>query len=356
MPEVTVDIQYRFFVVGDRPQCLWDMDISKRVLGFLDSIDPTFFEYSADAHLAAALEDKSQSAAMAIRGAYSQALETLFALLSAFLQAPRCVPAWMARYARADLKVVVTAISKGQKLLAQVDVSPKSWRGLSHVVHQWLVLEDKEKETQLKDGFGDAWSRFASDFLNEDFYTEYNNIKHGLRARPGGFQFAMGPELEPGVPAPAESMTVIGKSDFGSSLLVAEKIRNSPHHLRLRQHHRNWDPEDLSWGLHIISMSIQNVISALKILNDVPATTVQFQWPTDQQALGQPWSRLHKVGVISMTGLETLVPDSLIKEFSKEEIFARYGQGKDGGIVRHRFPEATPDGRDVESEENHGSS
>jgi len=61
-----------------------------------------------------------------------------------------------------------------------------------------------------------------------------------------------------------------GQSDYGSSFLVKEKLLNHKHHFRLVKHHRNWDPEDLTWGLHLASMSIQNVISALKILNNVP--------------------------------------------------------------------------------------
>ena len=70
-------------MVDDKPFCLWDTDVQKITLEFLDSIDPSYFDYIADSHLQAAIEDKSQVASLAIRAGYSQGLETLFALIAA---------------------------------------------------------------------------------------------------------------------------------------------------------------------------------------------------------------------------------------------------------------------------------
>ena len=97
----TVDFQYGFFLVGERPFCLWDQDINKLNSNFLNGIDPEYFEYLADTNfekLGDETEDIHQHAALAIRAAFSQGLETLFALIFASVQAPHCVPAWMNIY------------------------------------------------------------------------------------------------------------------------------------------------------------------------------------------------------------------------------------------------------------------
>jgi len=331
-------IQYRVFVVGDRPYCLWDTDISKRTLEFLDSIDPLYFEYIADAHLQAAVDKKSQPAAMLIRSSYSQALETLFALLCAMIQAPRCVPAWMTTYSIADLRHLVQTISTQGRPLAQVIPPRFSWQSLSDIVHSTLVLEDKEKEARIKQNFANAWGRFAYDFLDDEVALEYNSIKHGLRARPGGFHLAIGMQESQGSPAPPERMRLLGKSDFGSSFPVRERFEREQYHIRLRRHHRNWDPEDLAWGLKIASMSINNIVSTLRVLNNVPPSDVEYCWPDDEEAFSHPWQRLARIGVTSMKGFEVIIPHELIKPFKKEEILQMYTEGNNGGAFRFVAP------------------
>ena len=88
------------------------------------------------------------------------------------------------------------------------------------------------------------------------------------------------------------------------------------------------------WGLHLISMSISNIISALKILSGTTAEEVQFHWPTDVDAFGQPWKRSLSIGVTSMTGLEMSIPEEFIEAFNKETILSKYQEGQDGGIRR----------------------
>lgn len=75
-----------------------------------------------------------------------------------------------------------------------------------------------EKEIQRLQGlFSTLWYRFAGDYLNENLIAEYNSLKHGFRINPGGFKLMVGPESTPGVAAPAERMTSLGSSEFGSS-------------------------------------------------------------------------------------------------------------------------------------------
>lgn len=346
MEEDYFDIQYRFFVVNDKPFCLWDTDIQSLTLEFLESIDPTYYEFIADSHLEAAIEEKSKFASLVIRTAYSQGLETLFALIAATAQAPHCVPAWINSYQNKDLYSVVEKISNNQPLLSALKEEHLSWPKLSEIILSGFQIEDKEKEASIKDGFGKLWTRFAKDFLDQGFSGEYNSIKHGLRIRPGGFHLSIGVEDKPGVPAPKERMQLMGSSEFGSSYFVSEKMVDKSYHVRLRRRHRNWDPEDFSWGLHLISMSLSNIISFLRMLNGVSPEEVRFQWPSDMSAFSEPWKRSLKIGVTSMTGFQKLVPDELIEPFSRQSILTEYREGHDAGIKRFTISNEVDKGHD----------
>ena len=338
-----LDLQYRFFVVGERPFCLWDFDIKPHVVMFLDSIDPSYFEYVADANLKwiqEAAEDDPNArghAAIALRAAYGQALETLFALIAAFLQAPRCLPAWLALYKTQEVFDIVRAIDQSASLRSQFQLEKPSWRSVAELILSWLVLEDKEKEKAVKQGLADLWRRFASDFLDQGSSNEYNSIKHGFRIRPGGFHLSIGTEDKPGQPAPPERMHLLGKSDFGSSFLVPTALGEWPHHVQLVRHSRNWAPEDFAWGLHLISLSLTNVISAAKVINEVPATDVKLHWPSELSVLSEPWKRRPTVGVTSMRGPHSAIAPDLINPYSRADILQRYSEGNDAGIRRVKF-------------------
>lgn len=326
-------VEHRFFVVNKKGYCLWDTDIREVTLGYLNDINPQYFEYLATTY-AEPPEDSAHAASIALRAAYSQGLETLFALIAAAVQAPWCVPAWIVKYRNSDLSEVIAGISKSRPLLSVFGKERLSWPEVSRILHMWLQMEDKGKETAIKDDFARLWSRFAHDFLDIEFNQEYNSIKHGLRVRPGGFSLALGVQTQQGIPAPRENMVLLGKSEFGSSYLVPEIVANQKHHLRLARHHRNWHPDDFVWGLHLISLSISNVVSALKILNGVPAEEADFQWITEREFFDEPWKRAKNIRLTSMRGLSVIIPDEFITPFSSEQILATYriNGGEENGV------------------------
>lgn len=334
MGEEFFDAQYRLFLVGERPFCVWDSDINKTTLEFLDQIDTDYFTYIADTLIEPAIDDNSQYAALIIRATYSQGLEMLFAMIAASIQAPRCVPAWMVLYQNNELCEIVRRINSGLQFPSLLQQKKLSWRKVADFLHSWLKLEDTEKEKAIKQGLATLWAKFAHDFLDNGFSGEYNSIKHGLRIKPGGFWMSIGVEDEPGVRASKERMKLVGQSGFGSRFFLPEKMANTSHHIRLRRHHRNWNPEDFAWGLHLISISISNVIAALKTLNGVPAKEIRFQWPSDLDTFSKPWKRTMNMGVTSMTGFQILVPDELIEPFPKDVIKSRYEKGDDAGVRR----------------------
>jgi hypothetical protein len=351
MSENELDIQYRLFVVGERPFCIWGTEIRSLALEFLDSLDASYFEYIANTHLQHVSEEQprekeSQFAALTIRTAYSQALETLFALLCAAIQAPQCVHAWIDNYQSRELYGLVRLIHTRQPVVSLLSAPSPTWNAIAEAVFESLVLEDKERESAIKKGFGNLWSRFASQFLDEGLSEEYNSIKHGLRVRPGGFSIAIGSEDQPSVSPPNKKMQIIGKSEFGSSYLASQKIGDTTHHLQMKRHYRNWSPEALCWSLHLVSLSIANIKAALRILNGIPATKVNFQWPTDSEAFQEPWKRSDQTGITSMSGFQVEMRPDFIDPFSKDEVLARYKAGKDAGVKRISFsggPDTTSD-------------
>ena len=146
----TIDFQYGLFLVDERAFCLWDQDVKKINLDFLNDIDPEYFEYLADVNfekLGDEKEEVHQYAALAIRTAFSQGLETLFALLFASIQAPHCVPAWMNLYKNNELYSLVRKINEYKKINDLLKVQVLNWATISEAVHEALLLDDKEKES-----------------------------------------------------------------------------------------------------------------------------------------------------------------------------------------------------------------
>lgn len=132
-------------------------------------------------------------------------------------------------------------------------------------------------------------------------------------------------------------MQLFGKSEFGSHFLSAKKVGENAQHIEMKRHHRNWNPEDLCWGLHLVSLSIANIKSALRIINGVPATDVKFEWATDRETFQEPWKHARQIGVTSMSGFQIDIKPDFITVFSKEEILTRYRAGKDAGVKRLVF-------------------
>ena len=107
MSEDTKRVRVRLtpFIVGERPHVFVNDTIANR--RFLEGIDADYWTYQAAAHadrLDAEEREQRQRAAAALRVAYSQGVETLLALIGAFLQVPRYPLGWLVRYNNADLR------------------------------------------------------------------------------------------------------------------------------------------------------------------------------------------------------------------------------------------------------------
>lgn len=233
------ELQCCHIIIGKRPLSVWDVDLGYKNQRFLSSVDPSYFNYLSQIHSQPTNDQElrtdrqNQHSALALRTAYSQALETLFALLFASIQAPHCIPAWIGNYRNHELVDLVEKVQKNKPIDSVLDSETPAWCDIYDV-----LFDPKEDDNGIfiaRSGFVKTWRCFASDFLNESFSREYNSIKHGLRINPGGFTLELGFTEEPGVKPPQDKMFTVMSSSFGSSYLKAEKIGNLKHHLCLKE-------------------------------------------------------------------------------------------------------------------------
>lgn len=267
------------FVVDTDPYAAWDPEPAETNLEFLKNVDPEFFQHVAEAHTDSLQAAESQ-AAQALRLFYGHAVETVVALLFAAVQSPHYVPGWIHLYQMRHLRSLVAKLNAEEEILSVYTIPRFSWRLISDIIHQGFVLEDKERESAVKAGFADFWQFLGSQLLNDVNTEEYNSLKHGLRARSGGLVLRAGRETTPGVPAADSNTHTLVAGLYGSSFLEFE-IAMDRRNLSLARTSTNWDVEALARTLVLCSMSLQNILSYLRLVAGAKAETPQFYSPKD---------------------------------------------------------------------------
>ncbi|BBN90236.1 hypothetical protein [Azospira sp. I09] len=291
------------FSVNDAPFCIWDVSLAERNLEFLEQFDSDYFEYLAITGMNG-LEDEhhQKRAALLMRQGLYHGLETLFSMLGALIQAPDCVYGWVLKCNPGDVRKIVQRINQGDDSLPRrLVMNNVSWKELSYAIFAYSNSDEDEVKRNA-DNFCMLWQKLAAHYLKEEYIAEYNGIKHGFRIRSGGFGLRVGRESEYGVPPPPEAMKTIGYSKFGSSFLTLEKVpvdEKQNRSYRSRKMSLNWSAEQVALLLQLVSMSLGNVISALKIVNGIPPSDVQFFRPIEPDAFEKPWQV--SVGVTSST-------------------------------------------------------
>jgi hypothetical protein len=314
-------MRYFAFAVLDDPFCVWEYDLLARNEDFLQSLDPGYFSFLADAFSPGLQGETPQRHAVALRAAYYHGLETLFTLIGAFLQAPVCVPAWIPRCRTEQLRRIVERVNTGQPLMTARGTRSVTWREISNEVHAF-AYQGENPPGATADRYAKLWSRLSRDFLSETNVAEYNSIKHGFRVAAGGFTLRIGSETVPGKVAPSENMRTVGQSEFGSRFFVPQRIlpEGTPHgrvNFRIRRVALNWDPESVAGRLHLISMSCENLVSSTLAVTGADPTEVRFTRPQDPTAFELPWS--DSVGAVS-SNMDTVVHAGEVRPFSRREI------------------------------------
>ena len=87
-------------------------------------------------------------------------------------------------------------------------------------------------------------------------------------------------------------MQSLGYSKYGSTFPIEENIRTNEPSFRIKRHSRNWDIENFLHGVNLISMSLSNIQSFLKIVNGTNPSDCKFNYPTEIEYFDEPWKRI----------------------------------------------------------------
>lgn len=318
---MTDKLYYRRFAVDERPLCAWGWDLPTRNREFVRSLDPEYFPFVARSLYPALADPQHEKrAAVVIRTTYGHALETFLALLFAAMQAPDCVPGWLAKYEMWQLRSLCMKVSKDQPFLSRFPLEAPTWEGVAGAIFGIALTGP---HAQIAESHGRLWRRFAQELLDDAVWSEYNSVKHGLRLTAGGFTLQMGWETEPGVPAPLDKMHVLGSSKYGALFLLPETLGKSKHHFRMRSLSRNWVPENHFHGIELLSRSMTCVQSRILLEAGVGPDEVHFPVPDDENYFRAAWHL--SPGVTSMS-MDSPVELEDIRSFSAEEILAIYSE------------------------------
>lgn len=263
--------------IDTTPFCFWGDHLSSDNTGFLKQVDSNYY-FTMAGKLGAAFEE-DQPTAILIRLLYGQALECLFAFLSAYIQSPHYIIGWLNKYRNDHLRACVMKLDQGSRLPTMFKGTFHGWDDVSRQINSYFP---PDKRPALIEGYALLWTNLAREFLNEDLQCEYNSLKHGGRVIPGGMHLSIGTEHEFGVSPPDSEMHPLGGSDYGSTYYVPEKIgrRDKADNLLVHEHTRNWNPANLLGRLCLISFSLNNIVSACRIANGEAPEELRFTNPS----------------------------------------------------------------------------
>lgn len=307
-------------VIDERPLCFWDRDDPRAQVQCLDNIDPTYFQYLARIHHSQLEGDDSVRAAVALRVTYSHALESLFALVGAAIQAPHCPAGWLLKYQNTDLKGFIGKIAERKPFYNKWGLEMAGWSEIANTLLPWSMPDNDGAE--LRDASAKLWKSLARDVLDASFDDEYNSIKHGFRVRSGDWYFALGREDIPGTPAPPERMQMMASSRFGSTFLRAKSLKK--YHWAFEEQRVNWNPAVFARRLPLIADSIQNVLTFLRYVNGTPAEELEVSVVNHAAVSEALLNADHSSSVRFSVGLR--ITSEELPSPSREDILNRYLQ------------------------------
>jgi hypothetical protein len=315
-------ISNQIFAVCAEPYCVWGWDLEEENSQFISEIDGSYFEYICETHLSALDGDNAQRAAVALRINYHLSLETLFGLIGAMLQSPRYVPGWILKATTNQIREITSSLERGVMTFpTKLDPRPPylDFETVVRLIFQHTPWPDDE-DGKIFEGFVGLLHRLAHDFLDQANTQEYNSIKHGFRARAGGFSLAVGVQKEKGVPAAPEEMKSMGGSKFGTSFFVAEIIgeanRKRDPHFRLRRRSLNWLPDMTAEKMLLAATMIKNLKSILTLVSE-PSSQAEFARPNDLDAFEAPWRK--SVGIRNFD-MARVISEAHISRATREEL------------------------------------
>jgi hypothetical protein len=311
------------FAVLDRAVCVLGQDLPGDNLRFLRGLDPEFFLYQASAHQHPDVGGAGATrAALALRLNYSMAVEALFGMLGAVMQAPDCVFGWLSAYKNDELRGLVHRVSNGEPLKTLPPFRPTTWSQVSSALLEPLREQDTDRHATVRDLFAKAWGIFASDLLSESSSREYNSLKHSFRVQPGS--------------------VTIDISHQGKSLLKSESaLAHSFPFLRRTKERKNHynvsyatlalEPTFCAVALSVIALSINNAIAFARTRAGDTAPGVAVRFPESLELFEELWKPRAPVAALTYGGSVT-IPDA--EYWSDAEILSVYDDAPDTEVTR----------------------
>ena len=302
------------FCVIDRPFVVWSDDIERDNKRFLEGIDSFFYRRAVHALIGVdgdadnereIDEDQDRKDISSLsRMLWHHGLEMLVMLLGAYVQAPDAVHAYNLKCRTRDATDIARALLQRERpKYNRINDVPFTILNLLRGIHccaGWTDTEDTIKK------FERALQKILSEFADDKQRWEYNNIKHGLRATHGRFALAVGIEDTPGVPAPPEKMETVGYSRDASFFSVAKPLKNatkaaSKVNFRVEKVAVTWSLEKVLCELQILSLLLNNTVSALRIAAGAPKGSVTFNRPADAEKWWEHYFGLQAGNVPSLS-------------------------------------------------------
>lgn len=279
------------YAIGDEPYCLWESGINDAAAMFLSSIDHDYFHYIAErSGVDLEDQDKGMRAAASLRLALFHGGETLFLLIGALLQAPRCPQAWIGQCSAGDLRRVIDRINAGQPFLLQNPrIRNMSWLAVSTEVLS-RCPQDTPGLAATIESFAKFWQRLALNHTDQPTIDEYNSLKHGFRVSHGGFEVKIGTHAAGSVPPTQEEMHSLGSSKWGAAFSVIKRFDSDV--VKSRSRHLihtavNWDANAVTQSLHLVADSIRNIATYLSLSLGREGSHFRLPYPEVFEAASQ---------------------------------------------------------------------
>lgn len=191
-------------------------------------------------------------------------METLVMLLGAYIQAPAAVHAYFLKCKTEDAVQMAGFLSREEcPKYHRLEGAPFSLVSLLNGIHRCAGWQQHDT---IIHRFASALRYMLSDYVDEKHRSEYNSIKHGLRASHGRFALAVGIQEAPGIPAPPEVMQMVGFSRDASFFEIVKPLGNatklqSKINFMTEQVSVSWSLEKVLMELQILSLLLHNVVS-----------------------------------------------------------------------------------------------
>ncbi len=313
-----IDLESAKFVVLDRPVCIWDPTLSETNRQFLRGLDPAFYVHQANLLQSGLSEHDARSiknpndrfSALALRIQFGMALESMFALLGAVIQAPDCVFGWLSVYQNSDLVGLVQRITDHGSLRTRKPFRPATWENISRLLLQPLAEESPDNHERLSRQFSDTWYHFARFYCDPIRAREYNCLKHSFRISPVGIKITFTHEDE-------EFFT--SECAIGHRFPYLKKNPNRKFDYSISHASVALEPECYAAGMVIAALSINNAISFARTWTGDIESERKVLFPSNDGLFGI-FTKM-SAAIQSTSFGRTSTPD---RYCSEEEIYADY--------------------------------